>query len=105
MKNPKRVRAGRKAWRGKGRKNWFKSQKDYKKVLESKGYKILVSHKGYPDYMVRKNRKISFREVKKNNDPLEKEQKEVIKRLRKAGFDVKIIRYRSSLGKFEVSKE
>mgnify|MGYP001561265987 FL=1 len=104
MKDPKRVRAGQKAWRGK-RRNWFKSQKDYKKVLESEGYEILVSHKGYPDYMVTKNRKISFREVKKDNDPLEKEQKEVIKKLRKAGLDVKVIRYRSSLGKFQVSKE
>ena len=99
MKNKKNSNAAKKAWRK--RENWGKGEEKYRDILKKEGCEILAYGRGYPDFMIRKGRKVSFIEVKTNKDSLEKHQKLVIERLRKAGFGVKVICYKTSTGKFE----
>lgn len=103
MKSKKRSIAARKAWRK--RENWGKGEKKYMKVLKNRGYEILAFGRGYPDFMIRRKGKISFVEVKTNKDRLEKHQKLVNEKLRKVGFGVKIICYKTATGKFEEIKK
>lgn len=103
MKNPKSVAAGKKAWKGK-RQNWFVAEKKYKELLKKEGSSILAHRGGYPDFMYEKDGNICFTEVKRGNDLLQENQKKVMNILRKAGFDVKLLRYQSTTDSFEEDK-
>jgi len=101
-KNPNNVRRGKKAWVKYG-EEWFEDEKQYKEKLVADGCEILAHRGGYPDFMYIKNGKINFAEIKKGNDTLKNQQKKVLLALKKAGFRVKILRYKK--GEFEEDKE
>lgn len=77
----------------KHRDKWFDSERKFKEKMENEGFEIITHRKGYPDFTLRKDGQIIFREIKKGNDSLSPVQKMVMLTLKNAGFNVEVLRY------------
>jgi len=79
--------------------------KAFRKELESKGWLIFKINerfaRGFPDLICMKDEIVSFFEIKSDKNKLTKLQEYTLKKMKKNGALVKVIRFKSQLDKNE----
>jgi hypothetical protein len=95
--------SARKAWDRYG-DTWMASEPLAVEKFKHLNYDIVAFKKGVPDILATKEGRLFFFEIKKENEPLSKDQKEVKTELEQLGFEVHVWRYRENMKDFEDSK-